>query len=102
MDPKYLPMSTDGYDASDAWIYGIPNMSREQVIEMAKRRYPVSAQLHHPENEEYAPTWGQIVANGLLVDNTQGTQTGTGTGTINSGTAGGSINSGTGAISGSG
>jgi len=89
MDPKFLPMMTDGVDAGDQWIYGLPGMTKEQVIARAKSMYPMSAQYGHPENEELMPTWGQIVANGLTVT---GTQVVSGQ-TANSGTVTGTVTS---------
>lgn len=91
-DPTYLPMMTDGVDTGDAWIYGLPNLTKEQVIEEAKRRYPVSAATGIPENEELMPVWTQITANCLLVDNSRNPNCATSTttdGTTTDGTTSG-------------
>jgi len=68
--PRYQPMATDGFDTSEAWIHGygpggMP-MTEQQVIDKAKMMYPVSAQLHRPENQELMPQWNLIVASQLL------------------------------------
>merc|ERR1719150_766085 len=65
MLPRYAPMNTDGVDTSDRWLGGFNGETEEQVIQMAKARYPMSAQLGHPENEELLPIWHQVVLAGL-------------------------------------
>jgi len=68
--PRYQPIATDGFDTSEAWIHGYGpggmTMTEQQVIDKAKLMYPVSAQLHRPENEELMPQWNLIVASQLL------------------------------------
>jgi len=66
MLPRYLPMLTDGVDSADMWMYGFgPGATEQSVIQQAKMRYPRSAALGMPENQELMPTWTQVVAAGL-------------------------------------
>jgi len=65
MLPRYAPMSTDGYDTSEMWLAGLNGQTEDQVIAQAKMHYPLSAQLHHPENEELMPEWAKVVRLGL-------------------------------------
>jgi len=63
--PRYQPMTTDGHDSSEMWLAGLGQfgpMTEEQVVAKAKSMYPMSAQLGHPQNEELAPVWNQVMA----------------------------------------
>lgn len=65
MLPRYAPMHTDSYDAGEMWLAGMHGEQESAVIQRAKMMYPISAALHHPENPELGPMWGQVVAAGL-------------------------------------
>jgi len=66
MYPRYLPLLTDGVDSADMWMYGFaPGSTEAGVIQQAKLKYPRSAALGMPENQELMPTWGRVVAAGL-------------------------------------
>jgi len=66
MYPRYLPLLTDGVDSADMWMYGFtPGATEESVIQQAKMKYPRSAALGMPENQELMPEWGRVVAAGL-------------------------------------
>jgi len=66
MYPRYLPLLTDGVDSADMWMYGfMPGSTEAGVIQQAKMKYPRSAALGMPENQELMPTWGKVVAAGL-------------------------------------
>lgn len=47
------------------WLAGLNGQTEDQVIAQAKMHFPLSAQMHHPENEELMPEWAKVVRLGL-------------------------------------
>lgn len=82
MYPRYLPLLTDGVDSADMWMYGFtPGATEESVMQQAKMKYPRSAAMGMPENQELMPTWGRVVAAGLTRIPTTASPAGGDTGT---------------------